>query len=53
MRAYLGEFRRRFGGQYHSQLGDGTTAARHTPTRIGTATNWASLSAGGAHAVAA
>ena len=35
-----------------SLLGDGTTINRHTPTRIGTATNWASVSAGTSHSLA-
>ncbi len=36
----------------YGQLGDGTNIDRHTPTQIGTATNWKTTAAGGAHTVA-
>jgi len=34
------------------QLGDGTTTDIHTPTRIGTDTNWSAIVAGGYHSLA-
>jgi len=34
------------------QIGDGTRTDRHAPTRIGTPTGWASVSAGNSHVVA-
>ena len=37
---------------YTGQLGDGTTTNRIVPTQIGTATNWASISAGDHHSMA-
>ena len=36
----------------NGQLGDGTVTTRHTPTRIGNATHWASVSAGDSHSLA-
>jgi len=36
----------------YGQLGDGTTSPRTAPVRIGTATNWASVSVGRDHSVA-
>jgi alpha-tubulin suppressor-like RCC1 family protein len=35
-----------WGGNFEGQLGDGTTTlVRLTPTRVGTASNWTSVSA--------
>jgi len=41
-----------WGGNHQGQLGDGTTTNRNTPTRIGNATNWSSVSAGNHYTVA-
>ena len=35
--------------EYYGNLGDGTTANKNSPTRIGVATDWQSISAGGGH----
>ena len=34
------------GKNYYGQLGDGTTTDEHSPTEIGTETNWVSIAAG-------
>ena len=41
-----------WGSNYGGQLGDGTNNDNNSPTRIGTATNWKSISAGYEHTVA-
>jgi len=41
-----------WGYNHHGYLGDGTTENKNVPTRIGTANNWVTLSAGGSHTVA-
>lgn len=41
-----------WGYNWYGQLGDGTTSGTTFPIQIGTATDWASVSAGGTHSVA-
>lgn len=41
-----------WGSNSYYQLGDGTTNNKITPTQIGTATNWQSISAGGVFVIA-
>ncbi|MCL2406334.1 MAG: fibronectin type III domain-containing protein [Defluviitaleaceae bacterium] len=41
-----------WGSNVFGQLGDGTTLDRHTPTRIGAASNWINASAGANHSIA-
>ncbi|MBX7210869.1 MAG: M36 family metallopeptidase [Verrucomicrobiaceae bacterium] len=36
----------------YGQLGNGSTATTYTPTQVGTATNWSSVSVGGQHVLA-
>ena len=40
-----------WGSNHRGLLGDGTTISRHSPVRIGAATNWVSVSAGCSHTV--
>lgn len=41
-----------WGSNSYGELGDGTTTARSTPTRVGNETNWAMVSVGRNHTVA-
>src|SRR5471032_1173645 len=41
-----------WGYNFYGQLGDGTTAAKAVPTKIGAFTNWMSASAGATHTLA-
>jgi hypothetical protein len=41
-----------WGYNYYNQLGDGTSTDKHTPLKIGTATDWASVAAGANHTLA-
>ena len=41
-----------WGANWFGQLGDGTTIDRHSPERIGTTSNWASVSVGWNHTMA-
>jgi alpha-tubulin suppressor-like RCC1 family protein len=41
-----------WGSNFYGQLGDGTNTDRYSPIQIGTANNWASISAGCNHTVA-
>jgi len=41
-----------WGDNSFGQLGDGTTTERHTPTQIGSGSQWAKVAAGGAHTMA-
>jgi alpha-tubulin suppressor-like RCC1 family protein len=41
-----------WGGNTRGELGDGTTTNRSTPTQVGTATTWATISTGSGHTCA-
>ena len=41
-----------WGANYTGQLGDGTTIIRRTPTRVGSESDWATVSAGTEHSLA-
>ena len=41
-----------WGNNFDGQLGDGTTTNKLTPTQIGTANNWQSISVGNSHTIA-
>ena len=41
-----------WGWNYYGQLGNGTTEDKNTPVRVGTDTNWASVSVGNFHTIA-
>jgi len=41
-----------WGDNFYGQLGDGTNKNSNVPLKVGTATNWASVSAGGWHSLA-
>ena len=41
-----------WGNNSGGQLGDGTTVSKSSPTQVGTATNWSTISAGDSHTVA-
>ena len=41
-----------WGNNFRGQLGDGTTANRLTPVRVGTATDWVAIAAGGEFSLA-